>query len=395
MIRCYYTMRGFFLILLLLVGACSGDDNAPPDNPRKELVLSQVWETETDPFLPQGLTVDANDPTYFYLAAKSGGLLVFQDSDTGQPAQVGSIPISELGNLHATNIAQSGNYIYLSLGDFFGRNSKAGLAIVDISDPKNPSLTDIWESDTVISGTAIVIVEGNYAYLGGMNHGLFIFDISDPTSILEIKQLLPDINFPEEDPGDTAHPNARGMAIVGNQLYLCYDAGGIRVIDISDKQNPAEIGRFLNDAAQQNTPKAYNNIILNGNYAYVAVDYCGLEVWDISNPTDAQMTGWWNPWNCDTLDNLWFNSPGHSNQMGFDVQNQLIFLASGKSELSILDVSDPGNPTLKKSFGTPDNSLATWGMALNGDDLYLLYIKAAVPLYSDWTGLKKLTWGFE
>lgn len=388
--------KAILLILTVLLFGCSNDDNTPPsENPSKELVLNLAWETETAPFLPQGLVVDANDPSYFYVAAKSGGLLVFKDSETGNPNEVASIPITELSNLHVTNIFQSGNYVYLSLGDFFGRNSKAGLAIIDVNDPQNPTVTDQWESTEVLSGSAIVVVDGNYAYLGGMNHGLFMFDISNPSSILEIDPYLPDVNFPEENPGDTAHPNARGMAVKGNHLYLCYDAGGIRIIDISDKQNPNEIGRFINDASQENTPKAYNNIIVNGDLAYVAVDYCGLEIWNVSNPEDAKMVGWWNPWNCDTLDNLWLNSPGHSNQMGFDSQNNLVFLATGKSELSTIDVADPENPTLKKSFGTPDNSSATWGMTLSGDSIYLLYISATVPLYSDWTGLKKLKWGFE
>ena len=312
--------RVLFLLLLLLAMGCSSDDNSipeNPENPEKEVVLSEVWETETNSFLPQGLVVDANDQSYFYVAAKNGGLLVFQDSNSGAPNQVASIPISELGNLHAMNIFQSGNHVYLSLGDFFGGSSKAGLAIIDVTNPTNPVVTDQWESTEVIGGAAIVIVEGNYAYLGGMDHGLFIFDISNPSSILEVKQFLPDINFPEENPGSVAHPNARGMAINGNYLYLCYDAGGIRIIDITDKQNPNETGRFLNDASQENTPKAYNNIIVNGTYAYVAVDYCGFEVWDISDPTNAQMTGWWNPWNCDTLDNLWFNSPGPFQSNGF------------------------------------------------------------------------------
>jgi len=388
-------MRNLPLFLLIILCGCSSDDDPPLDNTDKELVLSQAWETETVPFLPQGLVVDENNRPYFYVAAKSGGLLVFQDSDTGKPSQVADLPITELGNLQVTNIFQSGNYIYLSLGDFFGRNSKAGLAIIDVSNPENPTVADQWESTEVLSGSAIVTVEGNYAYLGAMDHGLFILDISNPASILEVNQFLPDINFPEENPGDTAHPNARGMTVEGNYLYLCFDAGGIRIIDISDKQNPTEIGRFLNDASQENTPKAYNNIFINDSYAYVAVDYCGLEVWDVSNPEDAKMVGWWNPWNCDTLDNLWFNSPGHSNQMGFDIQNNLLFLATGKSELSIIDISVPENPVLKKSFGTPDNSLATWGMTLKGKNVYLLYISAAVPLYSDWTGLKKLTWRFE
>lgn len=396
MFRYKYIMKKVFFLLLSFLLSCSNDDSITPiDNTEKEVVLNLEWESETAPFLPQGLVYDILDKPYFYVAAKGGGLFIFRDSETANPNQIATVPISDLSNLHVMNIYQSGNYVYLSLGDFFGGNSKAGLAIIDVSDPTSPMITDIWESTEVISGSAIVIVEDNYAYLGGMNHGLFIFDISDPSSITEVKQYLPDVNFPEENPGDVAHPNARGMAIKGNHLYLCYDAGGIRVIDITDKQNPNEIGRYINDTAQENTPKAYNNIILDGNYAYVSVDYCGFEVLDISDFDNITRIGWWNPWNCDSLSNIWLNSPGHSNQMCFDAENSLVFLATGKSELSIIDVTNPKSPALKSSFGTPDNSLATWGVTLKGNDVYLLYITATVPLYSNWTGLKKLKWGFE
>jgi hypothetical protein len=176
---------------------------------------------------------------------------------------------------------------------------------------------------------------------------------------------------------------------------LCYDAGGIRVIDVSDKEHPNQIGRYNNDTSQENTPKAYNNIILDGNFAYLAVDYCGFEIIDISNTSNIVRTGWWNPWNCDSLSNLWYNSAGHSNQMGFDSTNNLVFLATGRSELSVIDVSDRTNPTLKGLFGTPDNMIATWGMTLKGNDVYLLYIAAGVPIFSDWNGIKKVEWSLD
>lgn len=380
-----------FIIIFVFVG-CSSDDSQLPSEPTpKALVIDLKWEIETAPFLPQGLI---SEGSYVYVAAKGGGLMIFKD-DGVSPIQISQVPIADLGNLHVMNIFQVDNYIYLSLGDFFGGASKAGLAIIDISDPVSPNVLDIWESTTQISGSAIVVVEDDHAYLGGMNQGLFVLDISNPQTIVEVSTYLPDVNFPEENPSDVAHPNARGMTLRDNLLFLCYDAGGIRVIDISDKENPDEIGRYINDTAQQSTPKAYNNIILNGNYAYVAVDYCGFEVLDISDTGSIERIGWWNPWQCETLNNLWFNSTGHSNQMGFDSENELVFIATGKSELSIIDVSDPTSPTLKGSYGTPDNSLATWGLTLTDTDVYLLYISAAIPLNSNWTGLKKLEWGFE
>jgi hypothetical protein len=390
-------MKNTFLLLLILVflGCSSNDDSTNPLPENNVLNVSFKLDIETSPFLPQGMVYDATR-AYFYVAAKGGGLLVFDNSNANQPNQIATVPISDFGNLHAMHIYQRDNLVYLALGDLFSPSgSKAGIAIIDVSDPKNPQVRDYWDTDAVIGGSAIVIVEGNYAYLGAMNFGLMIFDISNPDAIDDVSEYLPDINFPVENPNAIEHPNARGMAIRDNLLYLCYDAGGIRVIDVSDKEHPNQIGRYNNDTSQENTPKAYNNIILDGNFAYLAVDYCGFEIIDISNTSNIVRTGWWNPWNCDSLSNLWYNSAGHSNQMGFDSTNNLVFLATGRSELSVIDVSDRTNPTLKGLFGTPDNMIATWGMTLKGNDVYLLYIAAGVPIFSDWNGIKKVEWSLD
>ena len=389
-----------FFIVVLFVSCSSSDDGTggTDDDPTPtDISLSFKWENEIPAFLPQAMVYDQMQRPYLFLAAKGGGLLVFNDNGDNEPNQVASISIDDLDMLHVMNITQRGNYLYLALGDFFdGLNgSKAGLAIINIESPTNPIIEDIWKSEEVIGGSAIVTVEGNYAYLGAMEFGIYIFDISNPDNIIEKSNYLPNVNYPEENPEGAQTPNARGMTVVGNTLYLCYDAGGIRIIDVTNKELPDEIGQFHNFASLENTPKAYNNIIINGNLAYCAVDYCGFEIWDISNLGQEELVGWWNPWNCESLSNLWWNSPGHANQMVFDQTNNLIFVNTGRSDLSVLDVSDPENPELKTSYGVFDDTEATWGMAMNNNDIYLLYIAAGVPLYSDWSGLKKLTWDFE
>ena len=228
-----------------------------------------------------------------------------------------------------------------------------------------------------------------------MEFGLFILDISDPSLIVEKSNYTPNPDYPIVDPEGPEVPNVRGMDIKGNHLFICYDAGGIRVIDVTDKEHPDEIGKFLNDTNQNFTPKAYNNIIIQDNIAFVAVDYCGFEILNIADVNDIKMIGWWNPWNCDSLSNIWWNSPGHSNQMTFVAEENLMFIATGRSELSVIDVADLSDPILANSYGDSSDTLATWGMALHNQDIYLLYISASVPLYSNWSGLKKLTWSFE
>lgn len=392
-------MKPFLIILIsiLLCSCSSSDDTNTIPKTGTDIALTFKWEQENATYLPQAMVYDELDRPYLFLAAKGSGLLILNDNGDQKPTQVAQVPIGDLYTLHVTNIFQKGNYLYLALGDFFDgiNGSKAGLAIINIENPTNPIVESKWQSDEVIGGSAIITVEGNYAYLGAMEFGFYVFDVSNPSEIIEKSNYVPDLDFPVENPQGQQIPNARGMTIVGNTMYLCYDAGGIRIIDVTNKELPDEIGQFHNFESIENTPKAYNNIIINGNLAYCAVDYCGFEIWDISTLGKEELIGWWNPWDCHKLSNLWLNSSGHANQMIFDSTNNLVFVNTGRSDLSVLDVSNPRNPTLKQSYGDFNDMQATWGIAMKNNDIYLLYIKAGVPLYSNWSGIKKLSWDFE
>src|SRR5690606_25753748 len=106
-------------------------------------------------------------------------------------------------------------------------------------------------------------------------------------------------------------PNARGVEIVGDILYLAFDAGGVRTIDISDPAAPVQIGQYVNPAQPPLTPPAYNNIIIRSGLAYVTIDYCDLEILDINAPANMEQVHWSNPWNC--LGLSWYGSDGHTN----------------------------------------------------------------------------------
>lgn len=377
------TLRFFIVIFCLSLYACNTtDDSTTPPNTDQ---FNLVWETSTNPFLPQGIVIDKLNRDYFYVAAKGGGLLVF-DNSSSPATQIASIPITNFGDLHAMHLSQQGNYLYLALGDFFGSNSKAGMAIVDITNPTTPSITDTWETPTVVKGSAIVITEGNYAYLGAMNQGVYVFDVSDKSNITQTDQFIPDLDFPIPNPSASQEPNARGMAIRGNDLFLCYDAGGIRILDITDKSNLTEKSRYINDTF--NKQKAYNNILLNGNYAYVATDYCGMEILDISDPNAVTRVSWCNPWNCDTNSNLWINSEGHTNQLVYDAVNNCVALSSGGSEVTLIDVSNPNNCSVIASYGSRSNNLGTWGLDMKGDKVYVTYITTVIPFSGTWSGIK-------
>lgn len=172
-------------------------------------------------------------------------------------------------------------------------------------------------------------------------------------------------------------------------MFVAYDSGGIRVIDVADKAKPREIGRYIN-AAVGNKQQAYNNIVIKGRFAYAAIDYCGLEILDVGDPRAIRQIGWWNPWRCETMTNNWLNSPGHTNQLALDAGRQLVYLSAGDSELQVVSVKDPAHPVLAGYFGAPKDGRGTCGLAVTDRNVFLTYIRALIPFRGGWAGVTAL-----
>ncbi len=335
---------------------------------------------------------DNTGKSFLYVASKEAGLKIYNDS--AAPALVKHIPVASLNGLHVMSLSQTGNYLYLALGNHFGKAGQAcGFAIIDVTDPAKANVVATWSDSKRKDGAGIVECVGNYLYLGAMAHGLLIFDVTDKKKPALVSSFIPDIKFPDPKP-DPAKYNARGMAIRNDKVYLCYDAGGVRIIDVADKKKPAEIGRWSNPV-MNGKPRAYNNIVVDDSLAYVTVDYCGLEVLNISVPSNIRQVSWWNPWKCEASAMNWFSSEGHANEIAFDKKNKLLFLSTGRGDLHVVNVAKPAAPVLCANYGGASNELGTWGVSLYGDKIYLSYICAFIPFKSNWTGVKILAYSYK
>ncbi len=333
---------------------------------------------------------DQNDKPFLYVASKEGGLKIYDITDLRAPKLVKTIEISSMNNLHVMNLTQSGNYLYFALGNHFNNSQSPGVAIIDVTDPSGAKILSVWKFSKNDGGAGIVKVSGSYAYLGAMKYGLIILDISDKSNIKQASQFIPEINFPDKKP-DSKKINARGLIVIGDIVYLCYDAGGFRTINVSNKQAPFEEGRYSNPELN-NKPRAYNNAIVDGSYAYVTVDYCGLEVLDVSDPKSIKMVSWWNPYNCQVNPFSWFSSPGHMNEIDYNKECGLLFISSGKSDMHVLNVSNPNKPDSCGYYGGVLNNQGTWGVSTYKNQIYLSYICSFIPFASNWTGVKILTY---
>ena len=111
------------------------------------------------------------------------------------------------------------------------------------------------------SATDIVIEDG-YAYLSVNNKGLYIVDISSPSSPIEVGHYE-----------DTAAHDSVG--IYGNSAFLGGYGNKLKIIDIEIKSSPQLLNTF--------SVTHYTQMEVIGQYAYCS-SQLGLEIVNISNP---------------------------------------------------------------------------------------------------------------
>ncbi len=369
------------VLLVALATAASAQQGTPQ-------ALTERWAHPLRGSLPQAVVVDPRDDRQLFVALKQGGLAVLRAPEGGgEPRDVARLPIARFGGLHVMHLELQGTTLYAALGDLFAaRGSKAGLAAIDVRDAARPVIVGTWVSGDTLGGAAAVAVRGRYAYLAAMSAGVLVFDVESPGAIRHLTTVLPDPNFPRPNPNRTQRPNARGLALAGAHLYVANDAGGVRVLDLRDPAHPAEVGRYVN-AGMGTRQQAYNSLVVDGTLLYAAIDYAGVEVLDVSNPVAITQVAWWNPWRAGTNANLWFNSPGHTNQLAFDAARRLLYVSAGDSELQVVSVADPRQPSLVAVHGEPRNGRGVWGVTLGPADVYLTYITTLVPFRGTWSGL--------
>src|SRR5438128_1115763 len=89
---------------------------------------------------------DALARPYLYVAVKDSGMRVYDVANISMPKLVASLTDDRFGGLHVMNITQEKSCLYLALGNSFTTVSwqNPGMAIVDVSDPTKPVVTDVY-----------------------------------------------------------------------------------------------------------------------------------------------------------------------------------------------------------------------------------------------------------
>jgi len=189
----------------------------------------------------------------------AGGLITFDVSDPADPQM---LSIIGAGGNWSEDVFISGNTAYLGI-------NVNGLTAVDITDPENPIVLSSHVGAPKYFEAAAIY--GDYAYIGGFNEhngNLQILDISDPSNITEIVALA-DLGL------------AVKMAIQDEYLYATAYDQGVRILDISNPEEPSLVGTIVEGL--------HGQISVSGDYAVTYDFEGGFHLLNISDPEDIRM----------------------------------------------------------------------------------------------------------
>lgn len=192
----------------------------------------------------------------------------------------------------------------------------------------------------ISSVSADLCVSGDYAYVSFFDYPLRIIDVSDKTSPVEVGSCAA-----------TLYYNPNGISISGNYVYLAYgydaDSTGMSIIDVTSKTTPLEI----NYSATENRA---HDVYVSGNYAYVP-QCLGLQIYDVSTPPSPATKGF-----CDIF-------LSYHPQAVFASGNYAY--VAGTKQFEVIDVSDPNKPFITGTCSL-DSSYA-WDVYISGSYAYV------------------------
>lgn len=181
-----------------------------------------------------------------------------------------------------------------------------------------------WTSSGPFDGSVYsLLVQGNYIYAGvheGRDiYGFRIFNVADPSNPTLVGSYTPSQNA-----------SYREIMMAGNYVYMAMDSLGFLIIDVSNPTAPSLV-RTVNTSDPGPTPSPYG-FYLDGSVLYVSDYYNGLKIYNASSLSNPSLL-----------------SPYLSgSSLGWDLEKRddYIFLARGDYGLQVIDVSNPSAPAI-------------------------------------------------
>jgi hypothetical protein len=222
------------------------------------------------------------DGNLAYLAAWGFGLIIADVSDPHAPVEVARVPAP-----FAHTVALDGGRAYIA------RNTNGPeFGIIDVSDPANPSFVTSYG---LTFSPAQLAARDGILYIAGYPNGdlasvgLRIIDVSDPLNAAELA-------FYDEDCAE-----AYEVRLAEDLAYLAC-SNGLHIVDVSDPASPVRVGY----AQAQALFDVRTSLELRGDRAWFG-NPAGIVELDVSDPADPKEramteTGFYGPINLRAID---------------------------------------------------------------------------------------------
>jgi hypothetical protein len=195
---------------------------------------------------------------YAYIASDAG-VRILDTSDSTDPVEIGYYlpPYLSVSDVHL-----SGEWLYVATHPGWG------LYILDITEPTSPiEVASCLTSDRIPG----VETSGVYAYIISSYNDFYIYDIDDPTNPSEIGYC------------ETFYVN-NSLAIFEDNAYVACtrqigpdDEGALVIIDISEPNFPSQVNRLYWD-------RPVTWVSVSNNYAFLSFQYGVMRIIDLADP---------------------------------------------------------------------------------------------------------------
>lgn len=178
----------------------------------------------------------------------------------------------------------------------------------------------------------------NYLYMASIEEGLYVIDVSDPSTPFIADQIL-------------LSGNPKFLSIKDNLLFISADLFFI-IMDITNPATPSVVGELLTTSSNQ-------HIVIDNDIAYIAAYNKGLRIVNVSNPSSPVL--------------LSETSAGY-NAIGIAKFGKHIYIGGGGSGVLVYNVADAGNPSFVKQLSSQQEGpfgISVWKSFLflaNGSD---------------------------
>lgn len=239
------------------------------------------------------------------------------------------------GSQNGLRIQTQGNYVYL-----VRKGGSPDFIIIDIADTQNPFIAG---SLNLPGNPQDIAVSGNYAYVASDNDDqeLQIINISNPSSLGVIGLF--------NAPGSA---NGNGIYFNGSKVYLARGSSSqneFLAVDVFSPSLPVLVGSL-------NLGATGNDIVVSGNYAYIAsgLNSQELQIIDITVPIQPTLAGF-------------YNLSGSSDGLSIAGFGTKVILGRANGLIYLFDAGNPNAPVFLGSF---DAGGAVNDITLGNDNNY-------------------------